>query len=39
MVSGSILVILLALALDVVFVGIQTIAVGGRAPVRSTSNA
>ena len=38
MVSGSILVIVLALALDVVFVGIQTIAVGGRAPVRSTSN-
>ena len=39
MVSGSILVIVLALALDVVFVGIQTIAVGGRAPVRTTSNA
>ena len=39
MVSGSILVIVLALALDVVFVGVQTIAVGGRAPVRSTSNA
>lgn len=37
MVSGSILVIVLALALDVVFVGIQTIAVGGRAPVRITS--
>ena len=39
MVSGSILVIVLALALDVVFVGIQKIAVGGRAPVRTTSNA
>ena len=38
MVSGSILVIALALALDVVFVGLQTIAVGGRAPVPSTSS-
>jgi osmoprotectant transport system permease protein len=33
MVSGSILVIVLALALDVVFVGVQKIALGGRAPV------
>ena len=32
MVSGSILVIALALVLDAVFVGLQKIAVGGRAP-------
>lgn len=38
MVSGSILVIVLALALDAVFVGLQKIAVGGRAPVPSTSS-
>ncbi len=35
MVSGSILVIVLALALDVVFVGLQKIAQGGRAPALS----
>lgn len=39
MVSGSILVIALALALDAVFVGLQKIAVGGRAPVLSTQAA
>ncbi len=39
MVSGSILVIGLALALDAVFVGLQKIAVGGRAPVLSTQAA
>jgi osmoprotectant transport system permease protein len=37
MVSGSILVIVLALALDAVFVGVQKIAVGGRASALSTS--
>ena len=37
MVSGSILVIVLALALDAVFVGLQKIAQGGRAPALSTS--
>ena len=37
MVSGSILVIVLALALDAVFVGLQKIAVGGRAPELSMS--
>jgi hypothetical protein len=37
MVSGSILVIALALALDAVFVGLQKIAVGGRSPELSTS--
>lgn len=36
MVSGSILVIVLALALDAVFIGLQKIAVGGRAQVLST---
>ena len=36
MVSGSILVIVLALALDAVFVGLQKIAVGGRTPAPST---
>lgn len=38
MVSGSILVIVLALILDAVFVGLQKIAVGGRAPALSTSS-
>ena len=38
MVSGSILVIALALVLDAVFVGLQKIAVGGRAPALSTSS-
>ena len=38
MVSGSILVIVLALVLDAVFVGLQKIAVGGRAPVLATSS-
>jgi osmoprotectant transport system permease protein len=38
MVSGSILVIVLALALDGVFVGLQKIAVGGRASALSTSS-
>jgi osmoprotectant transport system permease protein len=38
MVSGSILVIVLALALDAVFVGLQKIAVGGRAPAPATSS-
>jgi osmoprotectant transport system permease protein len=38
MVSGSILVIVLALALDAVFVGLQKIAVGGRAPIPATSS-
>jgi osmoprotectant transport system permease protein len=37
MVSGSILVIALALALDAVFVGLQKIAQGGHAPVLSTT--
>jgi osmoprotectant transport system permease protein len=37
MVSGSILVIVLALALDAVFVGLQKIAIGGRAPALSTT--
>jgi osmoprotectant transport system permease protein len=37
MVSGSILVIALALVLDVVFVGAQRIAQGGRAPALSTT--
>ena len=36
MVSGSILVIALALVLDAVFVGLQKIAQGGHAPVLST---
>ncbi len=39
MVSGSILVIVLALALDAVFVGLQKIAQGGRAPALSTTTA
>ena len=38
MVSGSILVIVLALVLDAVFVGLQKIAVGGRAPALSTTS-
>ena len=38
MVSGSILVIVLALILDAAFVGLQKIAVGGRAPALSTSS-
>lgn len=37
MVAGSILVIALALVLDVVFVGFQKIAQGGRAPALSTT--
>ncbi len=37
MVSGSILVIVLALALDALFVGLQKIAQGGRAPALSTT--
>jgi osmoprotectant transport system permease protein len=37
MVSGSILVIVLALALDAVFVGVQKIALGGRAPALVTT--
>ena len=37
MVSGSILVIALALVLDAVFVGLQKIAQGGHAPVLSTT--
>ena len=37
MVAGSILVIVLAIALDVVFVGFQKIAQGGRAPALSTT--
>ncbi|MGH3459495.1 ABC transporter permease [Aeromicrobium sp.] len=37
MVAGSVLVIVLALVLDVVFVGLQRIAQGGRAPALSTS--
>ena len=38
MVSGSILVIVLALVLDAVFVGLQKIAVGGRAPALATTS-
>ena len=38
MVSGSILVIALALVLDAVFVGLQKIAVGGRAPALATTS-
>ena len=37
MVAGSILVIVLALALDAVFVGLQKIALGGRAPALITT--